>query len=261
PQATMSRGEYVLLVMVLAYGTLLRAGNLGAKPFRVDEAESSINALTILQYGVPVDHYLGLPLYENTLIRPWPESDEYEFKDSSYSERGLVVYHGWLPLYVLAATYALAGVSPDEDPAAVRVQHSATEVRRRTVIGRLPGVLFGVVFLLALFAAAREWYGPDAAWAALAAGVVCEPAIYFARQARYYSATLALGVGAALVIGRVARRGQWGDFLLAALAAVLLFHTHTLSFFAAGAAALLTLPRLTSHPQLGAKLAAAVVIV
>ena len=29
-----------------------------------DEAESSINALTILDHGYPTDRYLGLPLYE-----------------------------------------------------------------------------------------------------------------------------------------------------------------------------------------------------
>jgi hypothetical protein len=100
--------EWLALVFLLAYGLLLRAWDLGGKPFRVDEAESSINALTILRHGVPVGHYLGLPIYENTLTRPWPESDEYEFKDTSYSDSGLAVYHGRVPLYGLAAAYGLA---------------------------------------------------------------------------------------------------------------------------------------------------------
>jgi hypothetical protein len=47
-----------------------------------DEAESALNALTIVADGVPGDRHMGLPLYENTLVRPWPESVEYEFRDA-----------------------------------------------------------------------------------------------------------------------------------------------------------------------------------
>ena len=256
----LSQWRRVVLIALVAYGALVRAWDLGAKPFRLDEAESSINALTILQHGVPVDHYLGQPIFENTLTRPWPESAEYEFQDSSYSDRGLAVYHGWAPLYVLAATFAAAGILPDEETPARAVRHAADEIRRRTVAGRIPGVFFGAVFLLALFAAARTWYGTDAAWAALTAGVVCEPAIYFARQARYYSATLAAAACCGLLLGRMVFRGGWRDFLLGAAALVLLFHTHLLSFLAALAAGALTLPWLWRHPRAGAKLTAAAAI-
>lgn len=48
-----------------------------------DEAETAINALTILETGVPGSYYLGIPIFENTLTEPWPESAEYEFRDSS----------------------------------------------------------------------------------------------------------------------------------------------------------------------------------
>src|SRR5262245_29805014 len=101
--ASLTAREWALFLLALTYALALRAWDLGATPFRVDEAESSINALSILQHGLPVDHYLGLPVYENTLTRPWPESPEYEFKDSSYSGRGLAIYHGWVPLYATAA--------------------------------------------------------------------------------------------------------------------------------------------------------------
>src|SRR5262249_39045045 len=77
--------------------------------------------------------------------RPWPESAEYEFKDSSYSERGLAIYHGWLPLYAQAASFALAGVAPDRDARALRVRHSAAEMRRRNVAGRAPAALLGAM--------------------------------------------------------------------------------------------------------------------
>jgi hypothetical protein len=245
-----------LFLLVLAYGIFLRAWDLGARPFWVDEAESGINALTILQHGLPVDHYLGLPLYENTLTRPWPESAEYEFKDTSYSERGVTVYHGWLPLYAIAASFAVAGVQPDEDPAALGVRHSPEEMRRRTVAGRVPAVCFGAVFLGAIFFAGRELYGKDAAWAALGAAAVCTPVVEFARQARYYSATLALTACCCVLACLMLRRGMWRDFLFGAAAFVLLFHTHALSFLATCAACGLGVPLLFRHPRAAAKLAA-----
>ena len=94
--------ELGLVLLVAAAGLGLRLLYLDAQPFWVDEAESSINALTILQKGYPANEYLGVPIYENTLLWKWPESAEYEFRDVSYSERGSAVYHGWFPLYPIA---------------------------------------------------------------------------------------------------------------------------------------------------------------
>jgi hypothetical protein len=257
----LSPWEWAVLAGLLLYGITLRAWGLGSKPFRVDEAESGINALTVLQHGVPVDHYLGQPIFENILTRPWPESAEYEFKDSSYSERGLAVYHGWLPHYMTAASFALAGVKPDDDPTALRVRHSPQEMRRRTVAGRAPAVLFGAAFLAAAFFAARRLYGPDAAWAVLAVGAIFKPAVDFGRQARYYSPTLALAAGCALMIALMVQRGRWRDFLLGAVLFVLLFHTHVLSCFCACAAWALTAPVLARRPRGLAKLSAFAAVV
>src|SRR6185437_1699523 len=88
-----------LVTLILGGAIALRLVSLDAKPFWVDEAESSINALTILQNGCPTDSYLGLPIYENTLVKRWPGNPEYEFRDISYTEGHFAVYHGWLPLY------------------------------------------------------------------------------------------------------------------------------------------------------------------
>ena len=78
---------YFLVILLVTMGILLRTWDLGGEPLDRDEAESAINALTILEHGVPTDRYLNLPLFENTLTRPWPENPEYEFKDTSYSDR------------------------------------------------------------------------------------------------------------------------------------------------------------------------------
>jgi hypothetical protein len=253
--------ECILFALVVAYGVILRCWDLGSKPFWVDEAESGINALTILQHGVPVDHYLDLPLFENTLTQPWPESAEYEFKDSSYSDRGLAIYHGWLPLYATAATFALAGITPDEDATARHVQHTRAEMRWRTTVGRIPAVVFGGLFLVAVFFAGREMYGPDAGWAALVLSAVCRPAIDFSRQARYYSATLALTTYLCLLIWLMINRGRWRDFLLCAVFLVLLFHTHALSFLTTCAVLGVVTPCLLRHRHIAAKLSVLAVVV
>jgi hypothetical protein len=60
-------GRLVLLILPLADGTAVRAWWLDARPFWVDEAETGVNALTILRHCPPVDRYLGeagRPLHE-----------------------------------------------------------------------------------------------------------------------------------------------------------------------------------------------------
>ena len=113
--------------MVLAAAAALRCWKLDQPLMWCDEAESAINALTVLEHGYPTDKYLGKPIYENVFSEPWPESEEYEFRDSSYSKRGLAVYHGWLPLYVMAGSMHWFNVEPATDPA--RLQGEVFEQR------------------------------------------------------------------------------------------------------------------------------------
>src|SRR3954447_8506050 len=100
-QSRVSHTTAGLLILLLA-GLCLRLFSIDRVPMWVDEAESAINPLTILQHAVPTGSYLGLPVYENTLLAPWPESKEYRYKDISYSRNGLALYHGWFPLYAIA---------------------------------------------------------------------------------------------------------------------------------------------------------------
>ncbi len=225
--------EWLLAFSVIAAGTAVRMRYLDASPFWVDEAESSINALTILQNGYPTDSYLGMPIYENTYLRAWPESSEYEFRDSSYSENHFAIYHGWLPLYSIAGSFALLGIRPDVADASRSPKHTLAEEKRRTKAGRLPGVLFGSLFLLALFVGGRVFYGRDAGWAALILGSVNPYHIELSRQARYYSAQLTLTTACCIVLWLLVREGKWKHVYLVAVCFILLFHTHLLSFLTA----------------------------
>src|ERR1044071_1058811 len=164
-----SRVSAFVFIVLLIASFALRIWNLGRQPFWEDEAESAINALTILEHGYPVNHYLNIPIFENILVQEWPGNPEYEFKDISYSNRGLAIYHGWLPLYSIAASFALAGISADAAPSGhtdLRVRHTIGENRRRTVVARIPSLIFSLLFILTAFAAGRILYGHEAAWIA-----------------------------------------------------------------------------------------------
>src|SRR5262245_2685134 len=150
-----------------------------------------------------------MPIYENTLLRPWPESEEYEFSDVSYSRRGIAIYHGWVPLYSMAGALALGGIAPDQPAEKPAALHTGADFVRRTVVPRLPSLAFSALFLLALYGLGLELQGRELGLAALCAGAFCEPMVWFGWQARYYSATLAFSAAAALGILRLRRGGLW----------------------------------------------------
>ena len=248
PSQRLTPRQWLVLIALLLVGVILRGCNLGGVPIWVDEAESAVNALTIQQHGVPVDQYLGLPIFENVLTEPWPGHPEYEFRDSSYSKRGVAIYHGWLPLYSIAASQRLFGVRPDEDPTARTMQHDDAAIQRRIVAARVPAVVFGVLFLVLLFSTGREMYGPDAGWAALFFGVFAEPLVMAGRQARYYSPTLAFSVACCWFTWRIYKRGRLRDFVIGGLAFGALFHTHILSFVILCSAFVMILPWVLQRP-------------
>ncbi|HWQ52246.1 MAG TPA: glycosyltransferase family 39 protein [Bryobacteraceae bacterium] len=225
------RIEILLLVSVVLVGALIRFSNLSTAYLWADEAESSINALTILEHGYPTDQYLGIPIYENTLTEQWPGNAEYEFRDSSYSSKGVAVYHGWLPLYAIAASFAGFGVDAQRDATAPASGEIGAR-ESKTFFARLPAVIFGIALLLALYVAGKSLYGLDAAWAALIIGALSPAAIASSRQARYYAATVLLGVLCGLAVWWMAKLARWRDFVAGGILFVLLFHTHILTFVA-----------------------------
>ncbi|HYZ84410.1 MAG TPA: hypothetical protein VE621_08405 [Bryobacteraceae bacterium] len=240
-----------LIALVLVVGIAIRARHLDTRPLWVDEAESSINALTILEHGVPTDSYLGLPIYENTHVWFWPESEEYEFRDVSYSDKHLAVYHGWLPLYSIAASFALHGIKPDMRDASVSSKHDLTKQKRRTRAARLPSVVFAALFLIVVFIGGRVMYGRDAGWVALVVGSTFPTQhLEISNQARYYSAQMALTTACCVSLWMVIKSGRWRDILFMAACYVLLFHSHLLGFVGAATMLALSTPIvIRRHPD------------
>ena len=228
-------------VLILA-GVLLRVDWMSRTGLWCDEAESAINALTILDRGLPLNEYLGIPIYENTLTEPWDGHPEYEFRDSSYSPQGLAVYHGWLPLYAIAASQALFGLRADHPVDPLVVQHGADKIGLRTTAPRVPSIIFTALCMLIIYLLGRDLGGTTAGLAALTLMAFNAKTVDFGYQARYYSLTLLLTAFAAWCLLRMVRLGRWRDFLLLGLAEALLFHTHQLSAVIFAAAALVTIP-------------------
>lgn len=214
-----------------------------------DEAESSINALAIQQTGFPIGTYLDLPVYENTLTEPWEGHPEYEFRDSSYSPQGFAVYHGWLPLYAIAASQILFGLKPDVPHDPPRVLHGVGDIGFRTVVPRLPALVFAVLCMAWIFFIGRQIGGDLAGFAALTLMAFNAKTVDFGYQARYYSLTLLMTVLAAWCLLRVARRGGWRDFLALAVAEGLLFHTHQFSALVFAGTAVLALPVIVAKER------------
>ncbi|HEY0943761.1 MAG TPA: hypothetical protein VGD81_00780 [Opitutaceae bacterium] len=247
----------VALSLIVLAGVALRISAALHSTLSVDEAESSINALTILRHGYPVDEYLSMPIYENTLTIPWPDSDEYEFRDSSYSSKGIAVYHGWLPLYAIAAAEALAGITPDAVPEPPRLLHGHDSALRRTLAPRLPAILFSAGFLFLIGWLAWQIAGFPAALVAATWAAFSERLVLLGYQARYYSMTLFMTVVVAIALWGVMRHGRWRNFMLLGLAEGLLFHTHQLSAVILAQISLLTFPVLMRHERWFAKSALA----
>ncbi|MEZ5417369.1 MAG: glycosyltransferase family 39 protein [Vicinamibacterales bacterium] len=244
------RPSRAVLVVLVAAGIVLRGYGLGSPSLWVDEAESSINALTIVADGAPRDRFLDLPLYENTLVKPWPGNPEYEFRDLSYSDRGLAVYHSWIPLYAIAAAFRLSGVTPEQARLGTPFRDgSDAEFRHWTAVPRLPAVVFGAVAILAAWALGRRMAGGPGAVALALALATADVFVSAGRQARYYSAQIAVCTIGGLAVWQAWRRGRFLDHALAGLAVGVLFHVHSVSAVALSGLYVLAAPLGRDQPR------------
>jgi hypothetical protein len=251
-------GRLAAFAGLVVLAVALRAVHLGWPPLWADEAESGLNALTIVGQGVPLDRYRDLPIFENTLIRPWPESEEYAFRDISYSDRGLAIYHGWLPLYAMAGAFRIAGVTPESARQGPPLRGASTaEFERWTAVPRWTAIAFSAALVLLSFALGRTLAGEGAGWAMALAVSVSNLYVHLGRQARYYSPTLALTAACGLAIWAALRRGRLRDYALAGLAVGFLFHTHALSAVVAALLFVAALPLARGQDRLAPRVALA----
>lgn len=258
PSRLSRRAEVALVLCFVLAGVGMRAYRLGAPYLWVDEAESALNALTIVADGVPGDRYLGLPLFENILVRPWEGHEEYEFRDLSYSDRGLAVYHSWIPLYAIAGAFRLAGVTPDQARAGTPVTDARPDtIAHWTAVPRWPSIAFSALFIWAAWRLGRSVGGVPAGLAIVAAAATANYLVYAGRQARYYSASLAFVTLSGWAIWRAWRRGRWGDHALAGVSIGVLFHVHSVSAVTMACLYVCSIPLGWRQPTLWLRMVAA----
>jgi hypothetical protein len=218
-----------IVCLFLLAAVACRIIDLGKFPLWSDEAESSINALTILERGFPADSFQGQPLYENWMARSWPDNPEYEFRDISYSERHMAVYHAWLPLYAIALGFRLSGIAAS--PAGMlRPQYDAAERTRRTIAARAPSVFFGMLGILAFYLAGARLHSRDAGLIASFLAGFLSLNIWYSQTARYYAATAAVITFCIWAVLAMRQSARWRDFLIGSFLFSLLFYTHLLAF-------------------------------
>lgn len=243
-----ARFQLLAAALIILVGMALRIAWMNDSALWCDEAESSINALTILQTGLPGWKYLDLPVYENTLTEPWDGHPEYEFRDSSYSPQGVAVYHGWLPIYAMAASQWLLGLRPDQVQSPPRVLHGVEEINTRTTAPRLPSLFFALGTMIFIYLVGTQLAGRTAGLGALTLTAFNAKTVDFGIQARYYSLTLFFTALAAWCLIRVVKRGRWSDFILFGIAEALLFHTHQFSALVFALVAATLTPAIVKKP-------------
>jgi 4-amino-4-deoxy-L-arabinose transferase-like glycosyltransferase len=156
-----TRGQIVVLLVILCGSLFLLLANLGNIYLWQDEAQTALISKTILTDGVPRG-YDGKNFFSQEL-------------GAEYGKNYIWRWHTWLPFYVLAGFYKAFGVS--------------------TFVSRLPFTLFGLATVAATYYFAKE-YWPGSRIPLLAAGLlaISVPFLLLCRQCRYYSMTMCFTV-------------------------------------------------------------------
>ncbi|MDD5110560.1 MAG: glycosyltransferase family 39 protein [Patescibacteria group bacterium] len=197
-----------LLVMLVIAGVGVRAWGIKGHLLWQDEAESGIYALQILDVGYPNAEFRGERLYENRSFIP-STSPKYEFESTNFYGSKFEKNKGWLPYYLIAASFKLFGTG--------------------TWQARLPAVLLSGFTLLVVYRLARLGASRGAALLAVALQAFNPIAWYYERQARYYSLETLLVV-ACLAAYLWLRRSKKRRAIFALTGSgVLLFHTHAVA--------------------------------
>lgn len=197
PVAPADRFDRILAASFALVALLLCTLNLGNQYLWQDEAQTALVARTVLERGLP---------YGTDGVNYFSQEGGIE-----YGPGELWKWHTWLSFYLVAASFAVLGVS--------------------TFAARLPFALLGAATVWLAYRLLRGRAGRAAAVSGTILLLTCVPFLLLARQSRYYAAAaffslLALDAFLDLLAGR--RRAGLHFFL----SATALFHSHFVYFFA-----------------------------
>ena len=191
----------VVLVLLAIAGVLLLSG-LGNGCLWQDEAETAVLARNTLRFGYP---------------RAFDGQSWVEVDWLGYGPGEAWVYSPWLPFYLLAGVFALAGES--------------------TAIARLPFALFGLASVYLTWRLARLLTGDRRVQRLSVALLICSvPFLLHMRQCRYYAMGTALLMATCCAYLRWLNDPSLKRAVVLGLVLVLLFHTNFGTFVPAFAA-------------------------
>jgi len=183
--------KHLPVVIILIAASILILMNLGNIYLWQDEAQTACIAKTILTHGVPLG-YDGKNYFSQ------------QFGAEAGSNR-IWTWHPWLPFYLLAAFYAVFGVS--------------------TFVSRLPFALLGIGIVIVTYYFGRSLWGTKRAGVLAAVLLLASvPFLLLMRQCRYYSPAAFLSLAGLYAYSEMLKERKHAPTAFA-VAAFLLFHT------------------------------------
>ncbi|MFA5135020.1 MAG: glycosyltransferase family 39 protein [Patescibacteria group bacterium] len=203
----------VVLVLFALGGMALRFAASGDRYLWNDEAETTINALQVLDVGYPNSTFEGKPIYENASYIP-SDDPKYAYESTNYYGSTYERNKGWLTYYYQAAFLKVFGFS--------------------TFNARLPFVLLFPAVLFVLYVLGKRLFNEKVALIASFILSVDWYSVMFTRQARYYALVVLLALLCLYAFYRAVTERRWRFYLLSALGLTLLFYTHIVASIAVG---------------------------
>lgn len=184
--------EYVIVSVIIILASVLLLSNLGNQYLWQDEAETAVVARTVLTHGIP--------------MATDGRNSFSQFFGDDMTKSGVSRYHPWFSYYLLAAFFAVFGVS--------------------TFVARLPFALFGVATIVLIYFSAKSFLGTRRAGIIAATCLMLSvPFLLLARQCRYYSPEMFFSLLGVYAYYRLLSNEKRCAVLLF-VAAMLLFHCH-----------------------------------
>jgi len=185
------RQDWPALVLLCIASALILA-NLGNQYLWQDEAQTALVSKTVLTHGIPLG-YDGKNYF----------SQEFGLE---YGKNYIWKWHTWLQFYVLAAFFAVFGVS--------------------TFVARLPFALFGIATILLTYTVAKSlWKSRRVGVTAAVLLLTSVPFLILVRQCRYYSPSAFFSLLALYCYVKILERKRYAPAAFI-ISATLLFHTH-----------------------------------
>jgi len=185
------RQDWPALVLLCIASALILA-NLGNQYLWQDEAQTALISKTVLTHGIPLG-YDGKNYFSQEL-------------GQEYGKNYIWKFHPWFQFYLLAAFFAVFGIS--------------------TFVARLPFALFGIATILLTYTVAKSlWKSRRVGVTAAVLLLTSVPFLILIRQCRYYSPSAFFSLLALYCYVKILERKRYAPAAFV-ISATLLFHTN-----------------------------------